>query len=93
MKETGTSNWITPNYGATNESGFTGLPAGFRNDKYYEAGTRAYFWSSTITLVPNYPFSSYSYYNFYYLTYKDRSIGSSNTTGTGVGVNIRCVKD
>lgn len=93
LKENGTSNWINPNYGASNESGFTGLPAGFRNDKYYDAGSRAYFWSSTITIVPNYPFSSYSYYNFYYLTYKDRSIGSSNTTGAGVGVNIRCVKD
>lgn len=93
MKETGTSNWITPNYGATNESGFTGLPAGYRSNTYTGAGSNAYFWSTTITTVPNYPFSSYSYYNFYYLTYKDRSIGSGNTSDTSTGVNIRCVKD
>jgi uncharacterized protein (TIGR02145 family) len=28
MKETGTTHWISPNTGATNESGFTGLPGG-----------------------------------------------------------------
>jgi uncharacterized protein (TIGR02145 family) len=31
MKETGTSHWNSPNAGATNTSGFTGLPGGFRN--------------------------------------------------------------
>jgi uncharacterized protein (TIGR02145 family) len=30
MKETGTSHWLFPNTDATNESGFTGLPGGFR---------------------------------------------------------------
>lgn len=32
LKETGTSHWLSPNGGATNESGFTGLPAGTRED-------------------------------------------------------------
>jgi uncharacterized protein (TIGR02145 family) len=31
MKTTGTTRWNSPNSGATNESGFTGLPGGFRN--------------------------------------------------------------
>lgn len=31
MKETGTTHWTTPNTGATNSSGFTGLPEGKRN--------------------------------------------------------------
>lgn len=31
MKETGTVHWLTPNTGATNSSGFTGLPDGGRN--------------------------------------------------------------
>ena len=30
MKEVGTLHWISPNTGATNESGFTALPAGCR---------------------------------------------------------------
>ena len=31
MKEAGTIHWITPNAGATNSSGFTGLPGGMRD--------------------------------------------------------------
>jgi uncharacterized protein (TIGR02145 family) len=31
MKVVGTTYWESPNFGATNESGFTGLPGGFRN--------------------------------------------------------------
>jgi uncharacterized protein (TIGR02145 family) len=31
MKKIGISNWSAPNLGATNESGFSGLPGGYRN--------------------------------------------------------------
>jgi len=49
MKETGTAHWNTPNIGATNESGFTALPGGYRGTGgfYYNMGFHAYFWSST----------------------------------------------
>ena len=50
MKETGTIHWNSPNTGATNSSGFTALPGGFRDDllwPFYNFGTGAYFWSST----------------------------------------------
>jgi uncharacterized protein (TIGR02145 family) len=50
--EEGTGLWYYPNYGATNESGFTALPGGDRNmlDVYWvtdEIGLRGYWWSST----------------------------------------------
>jgi len=50
MKETGLDHWNSPNTGATNESGFTGLPAGYRSNSsgYYGGmGGSGYFWSSS----------------------------------------------
>ena len=50
MKETGTKHWQSPNTGATNESGFSALPGGYRDDDiniYGCMGGCAYFWSST----------------------------------------------
>src|SRR5436190_23369500 len=32
MKETGTTHWLAPNTEATNSSGWTGLPGGYRNE-------------------------------------------------------------
>jgi len=49
LKEVGTTHWNSPNMGATNESGFTALPAGYRdrNGSFYDIGCFAHFWSST----------------------------------------------
>lgn len=50
MKEAGLEHWNSPNTGATNESGFTGFPSGFRNyydGNYYGIGGYGYFWSSS----------------------------------------------
>jgi len=49
LKETGTTHWNTPNTGATNESGFTGLPAGARylDLDFHYMGDGAGLWSST----------------------------------------------
>ncbi len=49
LKESGTTHWISPNTGATNESGFTGLPGGYRasNGPYTDISISASFWSST----------------------------------------------
>ncbi|OVE79382.1 hypothetical protein BVY01_02735 [bacterium I07] len=49
MKESGTLHWKSPNTGATNASGFSALPGGYRtNDgSFYYIGIGAFFWSST----------------------------------------------
>ena len=50
LKETGTTHWTAPNTGATNESGFTALPGGYRSmvgGNYVYAGTDSYWWTSS----------------------------------------------
>lgn len=48
LKETGTTHWNTPNTGATNETGFTALPGGYRHPdgSFSEMGNNGYWWSS-----------------------------------------------
>jgi len=48
--EDGTGTWHTPNLGATNETGFSGHPAGIRHYLGYSEfiGSLSYQWSSTI---------------------------------------------
>ncbi|MBM2817042.1 MAG: hypothetical protein HW421_3804 [Ignavibacteria bacterium] len=49
LKETGTTHWNSPNAGATNESGFSALPGGYRNSNgpFNTYGRYIYLWSST----------------------------------------------
>jgi uncharacterized protein (TIGR02145 family) len=49
LKEAGTTHWNPPNEGATNESGFTALPGGYRSGSggFSYMGNYAVFWSST----------------------------------------------
>ena len=51
LKQTGTTLWNSPNTGATNSSGFTGLPGGFRlyEGSFLSISTTSYYWSSTET--------------------------------------------
>jgi uncharacterized protein (TIGR02145 family) len=55
MKTTGTTRWTTPNTGATNESGFAGLPGGFRNNggSFFNVGNLGYWWSATENSTTN----------------------------------------
>jgi uncharacterized protein (TIGR02145 family) len=55
MKEAGTEHWDSPNTGATNESGFTALPGGWRYDNsggadnignYSAMGTNGSYWTT-----------------------------------------------
>ncbi len=54
MKITGTQFWTSPNTSASNESGFSGLPGGFRNyaGEFFDIQITGRWWSST-EYIPN----------------------------------------
>jgi uncharacterized protein (TIGR02145 family) len=85
--QVGNGLWYDPNSGATNETGFTGIPGGYRhyNGDYYETGYHGFFWSSTFYSLTN---SAYTYY----LSYNNLNF-SFNTQERNQGRSIRCVKD
>jgi uncharacterized protein (TIGR02145 family) len=86
MKEAGTTHWTIPNTGATNESGFTALPSGYRggNGIYFNMSENVIFWSSTDD-YDNYALTRHLYYNFsnFNRSYYDKHYGYS----------VRCVRD
>jgi uncharacterized protein (TIGR02145 family) len=88
MKEADTTHWISPNTGASNESGFTALPAGLRyhsNGQFMGIGQSCNMWSTTLwgsdTLALN-------CYLSYWFT-KATNAGS----WINMGYSIRCIKD
>ena len=86
MKETGTTHWYSPNIGATNESGFTGLPSGFRNisGSFNELGFAGFLWCSTDT--------DSSRARFSYLNFLDDNVDRFSNDKR-YGFSVRCVKD
>ena len=87
LKEAGLEHWNSPNTGATNESGFTGLPAGHRNTNngdYIYMGFYGYFWSST----ENGSDLAWRRYLFHYSSGIAR-----DTFGKPNGFSIRCLRD
>jgi uncharacterized protein (TIGR02145 family) len=86
LKETGTSHWLSPNTGATNETGFTGLPTGYRNYSGYfkSIGNNSFWWTSTEWS------SSGAWYRDVSYTYN--SVDRSNSSKSS-GATVRCIKD
>lgn len=80
MKEVGLCHWDAPNTGATNESGFAGLPGGYNwyNAGFYNIGIQANFWSST-ELPPPYTNLAYIRYLYYSNVYNWRGNGNKQT--------------
>jgi uncharacterized protein (TIGR02145 family) len=82
LKESGTSHWLSPNTGATNESGFTALPGGSRGSDYADIGNSGVWWLSS---PDGYFFQLLSYNNYFC----HGNLGSAK----GPGFSIRCIKD
>lgn len=88
LKEKGTTHWLSPNTGATDDFGFKALPGGYRYDygAFDLMGEQGWWWNSTDNISdPDY--SSHVYMDneesgaFYYSLPKN------------FGLNVRCLKD
>jgi uncharacterized protein (TIGR02145 family) len=86
LKETGTEHWYNPNTGATNESGFTGLPGGFRYNAgwFDDIGRSGSWWTSTEDVRGH----SWERWLYYGSPEVDRSVDNE-----ALGFSIRCIKD
>ena len=82
--EAGTGLWHSPNAGATNSSGWTGLPGGYRySGGFYNVGYHGYWWSASES-------GSYSWLRLLYYSYDDVYRGNVNRYN---GFSARCVRD
>ena len=86
LKETGTTHWNSPNTGATNETGFTALPGGYR----YVDGSFKFiggygFWSSATEQNATYALDRKVVYGD---SSVDRGLGTKE-----VGFSVRCLRD
>lgn len=88
LKEPGTTHWFSPNAGANNESGFTALPGGYRDNIgiYYSLGLGSIWWTlnaSELTTVK--------------ATYRTMVFDSrflyKDSHEKMFGFSVRCVKD
>ena len=84
LKATGTSLWIAPNEGATNDSRFEALPGGYRDAMYYELGYMGHWWSAD----ENGPGTAYARH----LSYNNIKV-KRDFANTSLGYSVRCVKD
>jgi uncharacterized protein (TIGR02145 family) len=86
MKQTGFCYWSAPNEGATNNSGFTALPGGFRSSTadFFSINEAAWFWSSTTSDAANAFTRSLDMFSAIVLRFP---------LGKGSGMSVRCLND
>lgn len=84
MKET--SLWLTPNTGATNETGFSAVPGGYRftDGEFYSNTEYCYFWSAS-------EFNSTD--GLYRLLYYNTKKINKGNLSKKYGFSVRCIMD
>ncbi len=94
LKESGTAHWRGPNTGATNASGFSALPGGYRdlNGPFNLLRADGYWWSSTESTWWSSPGKTPSISFYRNLRYDDRDI-YRNAGDKKFGFCVRCVLD
>jgi uncharacterized protein (TIGR02145 family) len=95
LKEVGIVHWDSPNMGATNESGFTALPSGFRSyDGVYYSIRQAGFWWSATECTGCYAFPEWIFIDAFDLSLGAGSSGYGNQHDNMLyGYSIRCIKN
>lgn len=97
MKEVGTTHWLTPNTGASNDSGFLGLPGGLRNPGWGPVGNPDDGGNFKDIGKYGHWHSSTEYDNRYenrrYLNYNNAEIGRDDPYPKESGFSVRCLKD
>ena len=81
-----TTGWMAPNTGATNSTGFSGLPGGYRIESglFYNIDFYGYWWSATEPFAEN-AWTRFVYYSFGGV--------NRNSFAKSFGISVRCVKD
>lgn len=83
--ENGTAHWLSPNTGATNESGFTALPGGMmRHGSFNDIRSLGSWWSST-KARGEYAMNRELFYNM--------GTVARYTFWKPAGFSIRCIRD
>ena len=87
LKEKGFSNWLFPNTGASNSSGFTAVPGGFRSAKglFYSVDQSAAWWSATEEEATD--------KSWYRTLSFDKEQVYRQYNDMRLGLSVRCVKD
>jgi uncharacterized protein (TIGR02145 family) len=82
-----TTNWISPNTGSTNSSGFTGLPGGGRSNigTYVSIGVWGFWWCSSDF------YSGDAFVRL--LNYEYSSVVRQYSNNIHGGFNVRCIRD
>jgi uncharacterized protein (TIGR02145 family) len=85
LKEADTTHWLSPNTGATDESGFTALPGGLRclGLSFIEIENSSYWWSST----PKY--TTFAYH--FILRFDEATVSGYSEWNKKNGLSVRCL--
>ncbi len=88
LKETGTSHWLSPNTGATNSSGFTALPGGYRyqNGQYFNLGQWGYWWNAAVE-------NSHIFFSSDGLEGSNNRVQVFSFEPKQTGQSVRCLRD
>jgi uncharacterized protein (TIGR02145 family) len=81
--------WASPNQGGYNDSGFTGLPGGYRaNDaRSYDQSYNGYWWSKSANIISHVNYGWGRYFN-----YDDITV-YRNWFNVTFGFSVRCLKN
>lgn len=97
LKQSGTSMWQAPNYGA-NESGFTAVPAGIRigsigsnGGLFSDMGLRGYWWTSTQSSSSTAKYRAIDYLGV--ISGTPGNPGKYELNNKNFGFSVRCIKD